>query len=78
MNSGFGGGITHHADGLARAFACTGIGLCPLSAYWQAAQVPDAPIAFDALQPLQVHADLAAQIAFNDVFAILDSMNDLG
>ena len=38
----------------------------------------DAPIAFDALEPFQVHADFAAQIAFDDVFAFLNRMNNLG
>ena len=41
------------------------------------AQVTDAAITLDALQPLQVHADFAAQVAFNDVFAILDRVNNL-
>ena len=39
--------------------------------------MPDAPIAFDALQPFQIHAEFAAQIAFDDVFAFLDRVDDL-
>src|SRR5208283_3210692 len=38
----------------------------------------DAPIAFDALEAFEVHADLPPQIAFNHVLAILDGMHDLG
>src|SRR5215831_11721158 len=40
--------------------------------------MPDAPIALDALEALEVHADFAAQITFDHVLAILDGMNDLG
>jgi hypothetical protein len=39
--------------------------------------MPDAAITFDALQSLQVHADFAPQIAFDDVFPILDRVHDL-
>src|SRR6266446_5809703 len=78
MNTGLGGRAADHADGLARAFARARVGLCALAAHRQTAQVPDAAITLDALEPLQVHADLAAQIAFDDVFPVLDGMNDLG
>ena len=37
----------------------------------------DAAIGFDALQSLEIHADLAAQVALDDVLAILNGVNDL-
>ena len=37
--------------------------------------MPNTAIALDALQPLEIHTDLAAQIAFNHVFAFLDRVN---
>jgi hypothetical protein len=78
MDAGLGIGVALHADGLAGAFAGTGVGLGALAADGQTAHVADAAIAFDALQALEVHADLAAQIAFDDVFAFLDGVDDLG
>src|SRR5829696_1512302 len=39
--------------------------------------MPDPAITFDRLQPLEVQADLAAQIAFDNIFAVLDRVNDL-
>ena len=43
----------------------------------KSAQMADAAIAFDALQALEIHAEFAAQIAFDDVFAFLDRVDDL-
>src|ERR1039458_13552 len=77
MDAGLGVRVALHADGLARAFAGAGVGLRALAANGQAAQMADAAITLDALQPLEVHADFAAQIAFDDVFALLDRMDDL-
>ena len=77
MDAGFGSGVTDDTDGLARAFARAGVGLSALTANRQATQVTDATIALDALQALQVHADLAAKIAFDHVFAVLNGVNDL-
>src|SRR5436190_1285690 len=77
MDTGLGGGVANDADGLARAFASAGIGLGALAANWQAAQMTDATITFDSLQAFEVHADFAAQIAFNHIFAILDGVDDL-
>ena len=77
MDAGLGSGVTHNADGLTRPFACASIGLGTLTPDGQAAQMPDASIAFNALQALQIHADLAAKIAFDNVFPILNGMNDL-
>ena len=78
MDTGLGIGVTLHAHGFARAFACTRVGLRALSAYRQSAHVADTPITFNTLQTLEIHADFAAQIAFNDVFAFLDRMDNLG
>ena len=36
----------------------------------------DAPVALDGLQPLQVHAQLAAQIAFDHVLPFLDRVHN--
>src|SRR5882724_5532383 len=37
----------------------------------------DAAIAADALQPFQIHAEFAAQIALDDILAFLDRVDDL-
>src|SRR6516162_8775669 len=78
MDTGFGGGIADNADGFARTFAGAGVGLGALATDRQAAQVAETPVTLDTLKALEVHADLAAEIAFNDVFAILDGVDDLG
>src|SRR5579862_4685960 len=77
MDTGLRVRIALHADCLARTFARAGVGLRALTAHRQAAHVANAAIALDALQPLEIHADFAAQIAFNDIFAILNRMDDL-
>ena len=38
----------------------------------------DAAIALDALEAFEVHAEFAAQIAFDDILAFLDGVNNLG
>ena len=78
MDAGLGARVADDADGLARTFAGTGVGLGALAAHGQTAQMANSPITFDALQALEVHADFAAEIAFDDVLAILNGMNDLG
>jgi hypothetical protein len=78
MNTGLRSRAADDTDGLAGAFSRAGIRLGSLSANRQAAEVPDAPIALDALQALEVHTDFPAKIAFNDVLAILNGMHDLG
>ena len=70
--------VALHADGLARSFAGAGVGLGALAAHGQSPQVADAAVAFDTLKAFQVHTDFAAQITFDDVFAILDRVHDLG
>lgn len=77
MDAGFGGWAANHANRLAGAFAGTSIGLSSLAAHRQTAKMPDATVAFDALQAFEVHADFAPQVAFNDVLAVLDRMHDL-
>ena len=78
MNTGFRVGVALHANGLARAFASARIRLSALPANGQTTEVANTAIAFDALQTLQVHTDLPAQITFDHVFAILNRVNDLG
>jgi hypothetical protein len=39
--------------------------------------VANTAIALDALQPLEVHANLAAKIAFDDILAILNGVDNL-
>ena len=78
MNTGFSCWAADHADGLARALAGAGVGLGSLTADGQSTKVADAAIALDALEPFEIHADFAAQIAFDDILAVLDRVNDLG
>ena len=77
MNSGLGGWTANDTHGLARPLAGTGVGLGALPTHRQTAQVTDAAIGLDALQSLEIHADLAAQIAFDDILAILNGVNNL-
>lgn len=77
MNSGLRVRIALHTDGLPRTFTRAGVGLSSLSPNGESAQVTNAAIAFDALKPLQVEADLTTQVALDHVLAILDGMNDL-
>ena len=77
MDASLGTRIANHTDRLARSFAGAGVGLRPLSADRQTALMTHATIAFNALQPFQVHTDFAAKIALDHVFAILDGMNNL-
>ena len=72
------GRVAYDTDGLSRPLACASVCLSSLTAHGQAAQVADASVALDALKTLEVHTDLAAKIAFDDVFAILNRVDDLG
>jgi len=38
----------------------------------------DTAVALDTLQALEIHAQFAAQVAFDDILAFLDRVNDLG
>src|SRR5436309_1490145 len=77
VDAGLGGGVADHTDGLARAFASARVGLGTLAAHGQAAQVANATVTLDALETLEIHANLPAQIAFDGVFAVLNGMDDL-
>jgi hypothetical protein len=78
MDPGFGVWIALDADGFSGSFACARVGGSSLAADREAAQVTDAAVAFDGLEAFEVQADFAAEIAFGDVFAFLDGVNDLG
>ena len=78
MDAGFGVGVALDADGFAGAFAGARVGGGALSAHGQSAHMADAAVAFDALQPFQVHPDFPAQVSFDDQLAFLDGVDDLG
>src|SRR4029079_16443494 len=78
MDAGLGVRIALHTHGLARALASADVGRGPLAAHRQSAQVANAAITLDALESLQVEAQFAAQVAFDDVLAVLDGVDDLG
>jgi hypothetical protein len=78
VNAGLGSWAAHDTDGLSRALARARIGLSSLAPHGQSPQVSDTSIALNALEALQIHSDLAAQVAFDYVLAILDRVNDLG
>src|SRR5688572_11908959 len=59
----------------ARAFAGAGVGLRALAAHRQVLAVPDAAVAADLHQPLDVLADLLAQVALDAPF-VLDHLAD--
>ena len=77
MNTGLGSRVADNADRLARALAGAGVGLGALASNRQATEVADTTVAFDGLEALEVHADFAAQVALDDVLAVLDGMNNL-
>jgi hypothetical protein len=77
VDTGFCGWATDHADSFAWTFASAGVGLGSLSTDRQTAQVPDAAIAFDTLQPFEIHADFPAEVTFNDILSVLDGMDNL-
>ena len=77
MNTSLGARVAHDTDSFARAFASPGVGLGALTTNGESAQMTHAAVAFDTLQTLEVHADFAAKIAFDDVFAILNGVDNL-
>ncbi len=77
MDAGLGARVALHADGLTRTFARAGVGLRALAAHGQAALVADATVATDALETLEIHADFAAEVALDDILALLDRVDDL-
>ena len=78
MDTRLGGRVADDTDGFSRALACASVCLSSLSPDRQAAEVANAAIAFDTLKALEIHADFAAKVAFDDVFAILNRVHDLG
>ena len=77
MDAGLGVRVALHADGLARTFAGACVRLGALTANREAAQVPNATIALDTLEALQIHTDLAAKIAFGHILSVLDRVDNL-
>ena len=77
MDAGLGGWAANDANRLARAFARAGVSLGALPANRQSPQVANAAIALDALQSFEVHANLAAEIALDYIFAVLNGVHDL-
>jgi hypothetical protein len=78
MNPGFGVRVALNAHGLARTFASAGIRGCSLTAHGKTTQMADAAVTLDGLEAFEVQANFAAQIAFSDVFTLLNGVNDLG
>jgi len=78
VNTSLGIGVALHTDSLARPLAGAGVGRGALAAHRQAALVADTAITLDALKSLEVHAQFAAKVTFNDILAGLDGVNDLG
>ena len=76
MDADFGVGIALHADRFARPLARPRVGLGALATHGQPAQVARSAVAFNALEALQIHADIAAQIAFDQILAFLNGMYD--
>lgn len=73
--AGFGVLVALDADGLARALPGAGIGGSTLAPHGQPAAVPDAPVAVDGLQALEVGLIIAAQIALDEQTALGDGVN---
>jgi hypothetical protein len=78
MDTRFRGRVTDDTDSLSRAFTRASVCLSSLSSDGQAAEVADAAVAFDTLKALEIHTDFAAKVTFDDVFAILNRVDDLG
>lgn len=77
MNASLGVGIALYTDRLARSLACAGVGLCPLTANGQAAQMADATVTLNGLKAFQIEPEFASQIAFDHILAVLDCVDDL-
>ena len=78
MNTGLRIRVALHTDRLAGPLAGAGVSLRALTAHGQTAQMTDAAVTFDTLQTFEVHAQFAAQITLDDIFPLLDRVNDLG
>src|SRR5690349_18496082 len=57
-------------DWFGRTFASPGIGMGTLSAHWETAPVTQTAIAAEIHQPLNIHGDLAPQIALDRVIPV--------
>jgi hypothetical protein len=78
MDAGLGRRIASDTDRLARTFAGSGVGLGALSANRKAPEMANSTIALDTLEALKIHANFPAEIAFDDILAILNGVDDLG
>src|SRR5204862_3827601 len=67
-------------DRFGRALSRARVRVCPLAAHRQSSAMPKAAIAAQIHQPLDIHCDFAAQIAFDQIIAIDDlaDLNDFG
>jgi hypothetical protein len=77
MDAGLGSGIPDDTNRLAGSFARARVSLRPLSPHRQTPLVTHTAVTFDALETFQVHADFAAKITLDNIFAILDGMDNL-
>lgn len=78
MDTCLGVRIALHANGLPRTFPRAGVRGCSLAPNRKSPQMADAPVALDALKPLQIQPQLPAQVTLGDILAVLDRMHDLG
>lgn len=77
MNASFRVRITLNTNRLSRAFACSGVGLSALASDRESTKMPNSAITFNALQAFQIHAQFTSKVAFDDILAFLDGMDDL-
>ncbi len=78
MNAGLGIGVALRTHGFLLAFAGAGVGGRALAPNRQTTSVAQTAVGLDVLQPLEVQAALAAQIALHEVIALLYDVNDFG
>src|SRR5262249_50518932 len=62
-------------NGLGRPLAGASVGMGPLTAHWKPAAMSQPPVAAEVHQPLDIHCDVAPQIAFDHVVTIDDLAN---
>ena len=77
MNPSLRIGVALHPDRLPRPLACARVGLGPLTAHRKTPEVANSAVAFDTLEPLEVHAQFAAQIALDHILAVLNRVHNL-
>jgi len=78
VNSGLGIRVALDTNGLPRTLSGAGVGLRALTTNRQTAKVALPAVGLDGLKALQVDAKLTAEIALDDILAVLDRLNDLG